>query len=258
MEKVTDQKTIKQLQLAALNELIDFCKKNGLRYFMAYGTLLGAVRHGGYIPWDDDIDLAMPREDYDKLICLSKDWKGRYQVYCFENTPKYIKPYAKLVDTFTEIKEKDMIDDEYGLYIDIFPLDGLGNNRFLAKVKGSTVNFLRNRIYGIAYHQKNNVIKEIIVFPFKMLGIQRLYRCIMFLCRRKQLESSKFCGNIVNGYGVEILDSSLFENRNFNFEGIQLNGIKGWDAYLKLMYGDYMALPPENERISHDVEVWLK
>ena len=108
--------------------LVDFMSKNNLRYYMIGGTMLGAVRHQGFIPWDDDIDIAMPRSDYEKLIALLKDPVDHYLIETPRSLEKdYVYGYAKLYDMNTTMTEKKRKNITRGIYIDIFPLDGIGN-----------------------------------------------------------------------------------------------------------------------------------
>lgn len=127
MKKEIKVEELKQIQLDILKFVDKFCKENNLKYFLAYGTLLGAVRHKGYIPWDDDIDIIMFREDYEKFVTTFKD--VNYKVFATEVNSKYPYPFAKVGDTRTYYMEeiKDVIDT--GVNIDVFPLDYLPENR---------------------------------------------------------------------------------------------------------------------------------
>lgn len=133
MKKNIEVEELKRIQTDILNFVDGFCKKNGLRYWLAYGTLLGAVRHKGYIPWDDDIDILMFREDYEKFVTTFKD--ERYKVFATEVNAKYPYPFAKVGDTATYFEEeiKDAIDT--GVNIDVFPLDYIPEDRVKSATK---------------------------------------------------------------------------------------------------------------------------
>lgn len=114
---------LKSIQLGILKDVHDYCSSTNITYWLAYGTLLGAIRHNGYIPWDDDIDIAMPREHYEKFIQSYK--KKNTVVYSCSNNKKYILHFAKVYDTRTILKEYANMNIETGVYIDIFPIDNV-------------------------------------------------------------------------------------------------------------------------------------
>ena len=118
---------LKEIQLNLLNNIDHFCKSNGIQYFLAYGTLIGAIRHDGFIPWDDDIDIAMPRPDYDRFIKKFNAYSKDYQVEDYSITDNYPTPFAKVIDTRTEMRMTLYNQRSSGVYIDVFPIDGIGN-----------------------------------------------------------------------------------------------------------------------------------
>ena len=126
-KKYIDIDEQKKIQLEMLKEIRDICDEAGLMYFLGGGTLLGAVRHKGYIPWDDDIDLMMPREDYNKLLKIfNEKCNGKSKLLYYGNLKEYYYPYAKVVNTETRLVELDCRNlDEMGVFIDIFPIDFL-------------------------------------------------------------------------------------------------------------------------------------
>src|SRR5690554_4415622 len=124
-----DQKTLKKLhnvQIEILNQIVKICNQNKLTYFLIGGTLLGAIRHKGFIPWDDDLDIAMPRKDYEKFLELCQGYLGdEYYLHCSKTDPKYWLPFAKVRKNNTIFEEKSIqtINSHKGIYVDIFPLD---------------------------------------------------------------------------------------------------------------------------------------
>lgn len=120
---------IRPLQLRILKILLavdKVCKEHGLRYYIMAGTMLGAVRHKGFIPWDDDLDIGMPRADYDLLMSHSKEWLPKpYEAVCAENDPNYPLPFAKIQDADTTLIERMHLKYLGGIYLDVFPLDGV-------------------------------------------------------------------------------------------------------------------------------------
>ena len=124
MKRVTPEE-LKTIQLDLLQKTADFCEQNGLRYFLCGGTLLGAIRHKGYIPWDDDIDIAMPRPDYDRFCMTFNQPNSVYRVKSLFTHPNYICAFAKVYDNRTLLKELHYKGIHFGVYIDILPVDGV-------------------------------------------------------------------------------------------------------------------------------------
>lgn len=132
MRKITDIKEMQQIGLLMLADVDKYCRENDITYFVGYGTLLGAIRHKGFIPWDDDIDIIMPREDYNKFI--REYGNERYKVLSNEYTTDYYYNFAKVVDLKTYAIEhgRNVRIQDLGLYIDVFPIDHLKKNKGLS------------------------------------------------------------------------------------------------------------------------------
>jgi lipopolysaccharide cholinephosphotransferase len=134
---------LKETELDIFIEIDRFCRKNEIQYSLAGGTLLGAVRHKGFIPWDD-IDLMMTRENYDRFISLFSKEAGRYRVITYQNNPQYKYLFAKVVDSQTKVVEEHYFPvDDLGVFVDIFPIDALGNTIGEAKQKLKKAKFKR-------------------------------------------------------------------------------------------------------------------
>jgi lipopolysaccharide cholinephosphotransferase len=264
---------VKQRELEILLAFDGLAKEHGIRYSLAYGTLLGAVRHRGFIPWDDDIDIVVPRPDYEQLLGLIRSGEldgGKFEFVGYE-LGNFPMPFTKMVDPTIHVHDiATKVSIPLSLWIDIFPLDGVpgddgawaeecsraqtcknlikvGNYRFLGAGKG-----LGKRI------------AKMIAMPFVMLFRMndKAEKDVIGLAKSEPLyEDAEFVADVVWGpYGTgERFDKSLLDSlASVEFEGHQLPALAGWDAYLTGIYGDYMQLPPAEKRVAHGVEAWIE
>ena len=265
MHRRISKSEIRANQLEVMNFLVRTCEENQLRYFLAGGTLLGAVRHKGYIPWDDDIDIAMPRPDYEKLLELSKTWKEKFSLVSAETCENYFLPFAKIFMNTTVVREKSMSErHNYGIFVDIFPLDGLGNCIMKAALTGKMIVFLSRRV---KYASNTNVTPKnramrVVQVLFNKFEPRYLYFSMKKIATRNDFEHSKLCGSIIGGAkGTrEIFTREIYGSEvKMEFEGEVYSVPRYYDVYLTRMYGDYMQLPPKEERVSHhEIEAWIK
>lgn len=253
---------IKQIQIQILKEFADYCDKNNLVYFLGYGTLLGAVRHKGFIPWDDDIDLVMPRGDYDKFIKKFNKKSKNLEVLDILNEPTYSFSFAKLSDKSTFIKEgTDIAFDKLGVNIDIFPLDGVSSDLKEQKRKVKQIKIYRKILdfKNISIVRKRAFYKNIILFLgktiFYFIDYQKIVKKIVDSAKELNYDDSNTVACLVWNYGAkEIMSKEIFsKSTKLEFENDLYNVPQDYDKYLKNIYGDYMILPPEEKRISHHV-----
>ena len=264
--KEMDINTIRKIQLEILIDVADFCEKNNLRYFLSGGTLLGAIRHDGFIPWDDDIDIQMPRPDYENFIHSYNHEK--FQVYCWDNDKDFLCTYAKVVNTDTILIENCSFGKLLGVNIDVFPVDGLPSNEkkiknivFINKllwglVACATINDISNR--SKIKQIEISIIKSFYkIFPVKSYVTGKAIK----MSKKYNFENSNKVATLVWGNGLKevINKSTATEYHKKSFEGNFFNIPVNYEDYLINKYGDYMKLPPENERIyKHDIKVYLK
>ena len=263
---------LQKLDFEALKAFIGFCDKHGLRYYAIGGTLLGAVRHKGFIPWDDDVDVAMPRKDYDKLISLvtSGETIGEdFTVECWQAGDKIQSYFAKICPVKVEIQEEVLEETSFrkGYLVDIIPLDGTPEGGLARKIYYAKVMWLRflcgtaNVHTGIVTSRPKweqgvlRIVRALRLYRF--LSVDKTYCKMDRLFRRQKSENASFAGTVMGAYKTkEIVPRVYFgttydEYSLWEFEGLQIRGPKEWDAYLTHMYGDYMTLPPESERKVH-------
>ncbi len=264
--KELSNKELRQLQETELEILIELdriCRKNKIEYSLCGGTLIGAIRHKGFIPWDDDIDVNMLRKDYDKFIkIVNKDLdKKRFYFQCIENDNDYGFPIAKL-------KRKDSIYaeamsnrdiDKQNIWIDIFPIDNIKSNNFFGQLYYFKVYALKiilaykDGFIGSVDTKKKkmflNIAKILSIFYNRNLLKKRLQK----LMRKYNNIDTKYAASFGGVYlGKEIFEKNLLEkNIETKFEGHNFRIPKKYDEYLRHYYGDYMQLPPEEKRIGH-------
>lgn len=260
-------------RLVEMVEYLDkLCDENGLTLYMAGGTLLGAVRHKGFIPWDDDIDMHLTRPDYDKLIEVFRNNGncGRYKLLVRELDGNYLYPFAKLVDTQTLLIEKGGdAGVEMGLYVDIFPVDGLGNDIKTAKKHMKKLNkyiTLNLAVLVKPWRKEVSFAKNFAIACLrviaKMYGADKLHQKMSQIVHSLPYEESKYVGEFIDEIGDKriMLKSEMYEDYEvMDFENIKLKAPKNWDKWLTQFYGDYMTLPPEEKRVlTHGFELYAK
>ena len=248
--------TVKDVQDILLKIMLEFdrlCKNNDLDYSLAFGTMLGAVRHDGFIPWDDDIDVFMEREDYLKLVnVLKKELKAPFYFQCFENDDKYnvTIPNMKIKIENTFIEEKSTIIknrlDGNGLFIDIFVFDSISENKINHLFHSAVASMFMPIIVGL----------DLINVESKWFN-KKLYNYALNYSNKNK-ESKYAYQSISWPYnGIKhrkILKEDMFPSIPYKFEGHTLRIGNNYDKVLRETYGDYMQLPSENYRIPKHIK----
>ena len=256
--KKIDSEELKKIQIQILDVVDDFCNKNKIKYWINAGTLLGAIRHGGYIPWDDDIDLGMLREDFDKFIYSFNDENDKYKVYCFENNDDFYYPFAKVLDTDTVLYEPDEKGSKLSVNIDIFVYDNAPDDIRKLKKQFIKRDLLRRCVQTkLGLYDKKSKIKVVMyslfyvaILPFstkklmkKMISNQKKYNNV----------NTNLVGDYTGYYRVVIDKKSFQKTIKKKFEGKEYNAPIGYDKWLTTLYGDYMKLPPKEKQVTHHV-----
>lgn len=246
---------IQKKLLEIAEEVKRVCEKHEIRYFLDYGSLLGAVRHKGFIPWDDDMDIAIPRPDYEKFTKVCKtELAERFALRTIEER-NYIYYFNKVDDKTTTLIEDFNRKSDYrgGLYVDIFPVDGLpggkaARKRFRKKCRRLS---LRANLATLDFSAKKYPwYKRLIIALFRHADGRKCLLKLNKLIQKYDYESSEYvCSDIIHEMPVP---KKLFEeSAEYEFEGVNFASVKDYDGYLKALYGDYMTPPPQNEQVSN-------
>ena len=252
---------LRSIQLDLLQKTAEFCENNGIRYFLCGGTLIGAVRHKGFIPWDDDIDIAMPRPDYDRFVKIFNRSESYCQVVSLETDPNYTYAFAKVYDNRTVIRELHYAKVKFGVNIDILPADGVKDVSQVYKIMylHKVLNTKKANYYKRTITKKIiNTFGKLLLLPF---SAHQIATWMDSEARKYKFGSVPLAGLIANPLGPgEIVDKSVFDGDVYQeFEGRTYRVPIGYDTWLRSIYGDYMQLPPEEHRVSHHTfDAWWK
>ena len=253
---------LKRIQISILNEVNAICLQNGLKYTLAYGSLIGAVRHGGYIPWDDDIDLLMFSEDFYKLVSYYKNHSTKYRIAYYDTLGnRYRKLHAKVYDPNTTIDEHNSKTTGIGVNIDILILCDIGNTISEAKRNFKRMRFGLESIIASNWNKYEinkgrsalyNIAKLFFYIIGKIIPYSHLYKRTINKLKTFG-NNTKYVISLGSPYRtIDIHDRELFEKlTTISFENNFYYAIEGYDAFLTKIYGDYMKLPPEEKRITH-------
>lgn len=251
---------IRKIQLKILEAVVEFCELENITYYLSYGSLIGAVRHQGYIPWDDDIDLVMLRSDYERFIKKFNDYHDQYKVYTANNMKWYPLPFAKVSYEgsvlIEDIEDNNKLKKNYGINIDIFPIDFIPEGKIKQIAFISILNILK-KILLIKRISKDRIISRrkkflvaLLKLPILLISPNMISRLINKLAR--MYSDGNLVGNLVFSNTKDIVSKDTFSNTILlNFENLLLKAPVKYDEWLRNYYGDYMILPPENERKSH-------
>lgn len=260
----------KEILLEMLKYIDNICRRNNINYSLIGGSLIGAIRHAGFIPWDDDIDIILDYANYHKLIKILQNQSGScYQIFVPGKTRNYPIHFAKLINTKTRLKENGLAQDieNYGLFLDIFCYNNIPDNMDKSKRYYYLYNFLKRCLTktAINYHDLSlhkSVVRHLKNCYIDVFGYKRTQKRILKLFEvYTNISSSHVMSNnpsygFLNEYQLK---KNIEEYIDAEFEGLKVMIFKNYDEILRTTYGDYMQLPPESERVpKHDMVVWWR
>lgn len=258
-----NQPTLREIQLfeyQVLKDITHFCDENNIEYFICDGTLLGAVRHKGFIPWDDDIDISMDLKNYKKFCKIApKKLSSKYFVQNFYNEPKFHCAWTKIRVNGTSSLEKALanFDIHFGISMDIFLYNGLSDNPIRRKIQSKATKIMNELLLKYYFLEGeidfNNSKREYYYYKLPEF-IRRIY--LRFLFRLVFVDTNKceYCySTFYNRLSQSVkMKSSWLKNKvDLRFEDGDFKAPKEYIKYLETMYGDWQSLPPEDERVGH-------
>lgn len=266
---------LRQLQLKELESLTyfeEFCKKHELRWYLLGGCVIGAVRHGGFIPWDDDVDVAMPRPDYEHFLRIARqEFKYPYEVLTIDTDENYIFPFAKIIDKRAKVRTTSRKNEQiWNVWVDVFPLDSMPKNKIHFTIRKYHILYRRMMFLFscfddmVSVNKKNRpfIEKAMIklgstIHPDRFLNttnqIRKFNRCL----RRYRFSRGYYIINLMGIYKFRsLMERPIYGKKTeIPFEGVKFRVPEQYELYLEKIYGDYMALPPEEQRNHHEIEL---
>jgi lipopolysaccharide cholinephosphotransferase len=248
----------KQILLGIMDEIHEYCVNNDITYFLCGGTLLGSIRHSGFIPWDDDMDIVLLREDYDRLIRDFVSSSGNIRIATYENTNKYFYAYAKAEDRRTVLVEAGAEKVDLGINIDVFPLDMLADDLKQAQCVLKKILVWKNicTLKHLHFAKKRGKKKNIIILfgkVFYAIPDNVIAKIIDLRSKAKSQTSCKYVAACSGAWGLrEITKYEYFSQvLKHKFENREYMIPVGYKEYLTDVYGDYMTPPPKEKQITH-------
>lgn len=272
---VLDNPELKKLQMVELNILKDFvrvCDSNNLKYYILAGTLLGAVRHKGFIPWDDDIDVGMPRADFEKFINIYyQELSEQFSLKTYKLDKNYRSYVPKIVNPDIIVQDSSAIVEQLqSAWIDLFPLDGMPNNFFIRKIHSFRLLAARARLNYSRFSTNVNINKQnrpfyerFLIWMGKLLPVEKIFKIdkeidrMDKLLRKYPYENSDYAINFMGAYRFNdmFLKKYYGDGRLYSFEDSNVIGPCDFEFVLSQIYGDYRKLPAENCRNVHNIKI---
>lgn len=260
-EHITDINEIKALEVQILRKFDEFCSQHNLKYCLTGGSLLGAVRHRGIIPWDDDIDIGMFRPDYDRLLELASDMPKDCRLFSIEKGDRSARLYGRVCDMGYVSIDKyydQTLSNYFG--IDVFPLEAVPSDEAEYAKFSRKIRLLRRMfIFSNSALFKGNgfakafILKPIPIIICKIIGSKRIFRMFRNLINKINYDDAQYIALLTGQYteNEQYPKDKYYKLLRLDFEGLKLPALESYDEYLTRLYGDYMQLPDETHRQPH-------
>lgn len=264
MREITSLDELKSIELDIMKKIHTFCVENNIQYYLAYGTLIGAIRHKGFIPWDDDIDIWMVRPEYEKFMATFGEYARQHDLCIASNRtkPYMCRAFAKICDTRTIQYEPKYIDkDPRGVFVDIWPLDGYPNNKIHRMLHQKKLLAEFGMLYAsltkLEYIPEEQKKKRTLIKLFQHFDSGIILKEYEKTSRKYKYEDSDY---LFSGRPVCFFKKEWFSKQIlWNFEDTQFFVPNGYDDLLRSVYGDYMKLPPvEQQKPHHVIDTYWK
>lgn len=265
-ENQIDIKHLQACELLIAKEIKRVCEKNNIQFFLVAGTQLGAVRHRGFIPWDDDMDVGMVRDDYDKFVkACKKDLGKDFFFQTWDSDSEYPFSYGKVLLKHTKIKEifSEEAHAQKGIFVDVFPFDNAPDSKNEQDKQAKKIFVLRRAMwlkkgYGINIKKqgrKQHLKYSLSKFVFSLIPYAVLKNnLLMWLTMYNSNNSQYLFMDSPYSYSKSLMKREWIENLvEYEFEDVKMPGVADYDAYLGTLYGDYMKLPPIENRQAHEI-----
>lgn len=255
----------KKIMIKTLQSIDKCCRENDIKYSICWGTMIGAIRHQGFIPWDDDIDVMMPRDDYNRFLDVYDD--EDYEIYTPRKTKNCIQLLTKISNSNTRVIFNNHDKSLFGLWISIFPYDNAPDTNLKKWEKRRTLLVNLYHFKTVRYLKSDSILKKagkcllkLFVLPWNSFELNNKVEAC--LTKYNHSKTRNIC-IWDNGYGFTrffYFPAELFEECiDVDFDGVPCKIIKGYDTFMRMYYGDYMQLPPIEKQVpSHDYKAYFK
>lgn len=247
---------LQQHMLRILTEVDRVCRAHDIRCYLCDGTMLGAVRHSGFIPWDDDADVCMPRPDYERFMQHAQEWLPQpLEARCYETDPTYPGAFGKIIDSATTLVEREHYAYVGGVYIDVFPIDGISGSKLAQKRQLWKYQFYNRLIYLLhrnPYKHGHGVSSWLPLLVRRFIKHKSIQNALRKNMLRYDFDQCDLCVNYDDGMRGIMAKACYGKPTPILFEGKELMGVEQADAYLTNTYGDYMTIPPHEDRRQHN------